>query len=274
MRTEGDVRTDIALSQVAGSAFFTRTIEEALSRGEIDVAVHSLKDLATASPDGLVLGALLPRADPRDVLVTRSGAGLAALPPLARVGTSSLRRRALLRRWRSDLALVEQRGNVPTRLRRLDEGDLDAVVLAAAGLERLALVTRVAEYLPVERVLPAPGQGAIAVQVRRDDPRAALVRALDHAPTRAATSAERAFLRAVEAGCQAPVGALAEAIGGELRLQAIVLALDGGVAVEGTRSGPATAPEALGERLAEDLLRRGADALLAAIRARVVAPPP
>jgi hydroxymethylbilane synthase len=270
IQTAGDRVTDVPLSRVEGKAFFTKEIEEALRAGRVDLAVHSLKDLPTELPPGLALGAVLQRDDPRDALLARDGAGFEALAAGARVGTSSLRRRAFLARWRSDLALVELRGNVPTRLRKLDEGRLDAVVLAAAGVRRLELAERITELLPLERVLPAPGQGAVAVEVRAGDAETlALVRRLDHLPTRYATDAERALLRRLEGGCSVPVGALAAMRGDALELWARIASLDGARAVEGVRSGPADYAEAIGSDLAGDLLRQGGEAILAEIRATV-----
>ncbi len=282
IRTQGDRVTDLPLSQVAGKDFFTREIEHALSSAEIDLAVHSLKDLATSEPPGLALGAVLAREDPRDVLIARQGAApraldggtLDTLPAGARVGTCSLRRRALLARWRPDLELVDLRGNVPTRIRHLDEGALDkscmdAIVLAAAGVKRLGLAGRISAFLPTARALPAPGQGAIAVQVREADTETrSWVERLDDAATRAATAAERAFLARLEGGCQVPVGALAEIEGTRLTIAGIVCSLDGRKAVEGRLEGEADDAEALGLALAEELLARGAGEILAAIRLR------
>ncbi len=292
IRTEGDRVAELPLTRVAGKAFFTGEIEDALSRGEIDLAVHSLKDLAVANPPGLLIGAVLPREDPRDVLIVRrdlvsgspSGTGLDTLPAGARVGTCSLRRRALLARWRSDLELVDLRGNVPTRIQRLDEGPpdksrMDAIVLAAAGVKRLGLEGRISAFLPPERVLPAPGQGAIAVQVREADAGTrAWVERLDDPATRAATAAERAFLARLEGGCQVPVGALAELEGTRLSIAGIVCSLDGRQAVEGSLEAEIAGGEEarfhdqfeaakLGDALAADLLRRGAGEILAGIRA-------
>ncbi len=268
IRTEGDRIQDVPLSQLPGKAFFTKEIEEALLDGRVDVAVHSLKDLATAIPAGLTLGAVLEREDPRDVLVVREGMEPLALPPGARVGTSSLRRRALLARWRPDLELAELRGNVPTRIRKLDEGGYDAIVLAAAGVKRLGMESRISAFLPLEHVLPAVSQGAVAVQTRADDPRtASWVGALDHPPTRAATASERALLRRLEGGCHVPVGALARADGEEeLSLRGVICSLDGNRAVEGEMRGPAAEPEMLGVVLAEDLLARGGEDILREIR--------
>lgn len=267
VKTAGDRITDVPLSQVAGKAFFTKELEDALLAREIDLAVHSLKDVATALPEGLALGAVLEREDPRDALVARGAASLAALPAGARVGTSSLRRRAMLARVRPDLELAELRGNVPTRLQRLADGDYDALLLAAAGLVRLGLGAEIRERLPLDAFLPAVAQGAMAIELRAGDARArAAVAPLDHAPTRTATGAERALLARLEGGCSVPVGAHARLEGDELELAASVVSLDGRRAAEARRRGPADAPEALGRALAEELLARGAQEILDQIR--------
>ena len=268
IKTEGDRIQDVPLSQVEGKAFFTKEIEEALLHRRVDVAVHSLKDLATEMPVGLALGAVLEREDPRDVLIVREGLDPLALPPGARVGTSSLRRRALLARWRPDLELAELRGNVPTRVRKLEEGAYDAIVLAAAGVKRLGLEPRISAFLPFEQVLPAVSQGAVAVQIRAGDSRVSRwVDPLNHPPTRAATAAERALLRRLEGGCHVPVGALAlPQEEGQLNLRAVVCSLDGRRAVEGEIQGLMEAPEPLGATLAEELLSRGGEDILREIR--------
>ncbi len=269
IRTRGDRIQHVPLSRVEGKAFFTKEIEEALLEGRIDLAVHSLKDLATTMPPGLVLGAVMEREDPRDVLVAREVGSLEELPRGARVGTSSLRRRALLARWRPDLDLVELRGNVPTRIRKLEAGEYDAVVLAAAGVKRLGLEERITAYLPVEVVLPAVSQGAVGIQVREGDEAVMeWVGRLDHPSTRRETTAERAFLRTLEGGCQVPVGALGRVEGAELVLRGVVCSLDGGRAVEGWREGPAEEAEALGRALAEGLLEEGGMEILEEVRAR------
>jgi hydroxymethylbilane synthase len=270
IRTEGDQVLDRPLSQVEGKAFFTREIEEALAAGTVDLAVHSLKDLPTALPDGLAIGAVLERGDPRDVWLSRAGAGFAALAAGARIGTSSLRRRALVARWRPELELVDLRGNVPTRVRRLEEGRYDAIVLAAAGVERLGLERHVTEWLPLAKFLPAVAQGAIAVEIRAgDEATAAWVNRLDHEPTRFATDAERALLAALEGGCQVPVGALATVEGTELRLAAEVLSIDGRRRVAGERRGSTSRAGEIGRELAAELIENGAAAILAEAR-RVV----
>jgi hydroxymethylbilane synthase len=267
IKTEGDRITDVPLSQVAGKAFFTKEIEEALLDGRIDLAVHSLKDLATEVPAGLAVGAVLEREDPRDVLIAPPGTTLDTLPAGARVGTSSLRRRALLAHWRRDLDLQELRGNVPTRIRKREEGVYEAIVLAAAGVRRLGLEAAIASYLPLDRVLPAVAQGAVAVELRSDDTRTAhWVGQLDHLPTRLATTAERAFLRHLEGGCQIPVGALATVTRDQLAIEGVVCALDGSRAIRGHLAGSAESAAALGRQLAEELVARGAGEILDAIR--------
>ena len=268
IKTEGDRITDVPLHMTPGKSFFTKEIEEALLDEQVDVAVHSLKDLATELPRGLVIGAVMEREDPRDVLLSHGGTPLEDLAPGARVGTSSLRRRALLRRWRPDLELVDLRGNVPTRIHKLSEGRFDAIVLAAAGVKRLDFESRITAYLPLERVLPAVAQGAVALQVREDDEYVlSWVRQLDDADTRQATAAERALLGRLEGGCQVPVGALATVTNGVLTLRAVVASLDGTRSVEGTREGPSGEAEQIGGSLAEELLGRGAEVILDEIRA-------
>ena len=267
IRTEGDRITDKPLSEVLGKAFFTKEIEQALLDGTVDLAVHSLKDLATEMPPGLSLGAVLKREDPRDVLIARSGQSLDGLPTGASIGTSSLRRRALIGRWHPELKLVDLRGNVPTRIEKLEAGDFDAIVLAAAGVKRLGLETRISAYLPTEHVLPAVAQGAIAIQFREGD-QATLdwIRPLDDPASHRAVIAERALLRRLEGGCQIPVGALATIRGDQLRLSAIVCSLDGRRSVEGVRVGALDRGDDLGRSLAEELLELGAAEILAEIR--------
>ncbi len=267
IKTEGDRVLDSPLSAVEGKAFFSKEIEEALLEERVDLAVHSFKDLATVMPVGLAIGAVLEREDPRDVLLSASGGDLESLPPGARVGTSSLRRKALIARQCPDLALVDLRGNVPTRIQKLDDGDYDAIVLAAAGVKRLGMGDRISAYLSPVDVLPAVAQGAVAVQIREEDEGTARwVGSLDDPPTRAAAAAERALLRELEGGCQIPVGALATTEGGELSLAAVVCSLDGGESVEGHRRGSIGDAEAIGRQLAGELLERGADRILSEIR--------
>lgn len=255
VRTHGDEVRDRPLYLVGQRGAFVKRLEEALLQGEVDLAVHSLKDLPVEETEGLVLAAIPPRADPRDALVSREGVGLGDLPPGATVGTSSRRRGAQVRHLRPDLLLEDLRGNLDTRLRKVREGEVDATVLAAAGLERLDLSSAIAERFDVEVLVPAPGQGALAVQVRKGD-RAlwALASALDHAPTRQAVLAERAFLKRVGGGCALPIGAYAEVRGDALWLLAMLASVDGGVLVKGMWEGPAEAWEALVVQAASELL--------------------
>jgi hydroxymethylbilane synthase len=268
--TSGDRERDVPLWQVGGRAFFTREIDRALLEGTVDVAVHSLKDLSTQLEPGVTLAATLARADPRDALVSRNGATLAGLPRGARIGTSSLRRRAFLARLRPDAVLLELRGNVPTRIERLRRGDYDAVVLAAAGLARLGLGGEVSEYLDTESFPPAVSQGVIGVCVRAAD--AATLRwmaPLDDREARLVTAAERALLRRLEGGCQVPLGALATVRDGTLTLAANVCALDGSrhLSVRGEAAALPLEAVELGTRLAEELIARGAGELIALERA-------
>ncbi len=268
IRTSGDIIQDVPLSSVGSSAFFTREIESALLSEEADVAVHSLKDLASIDVPGLTIAAVLRREDPRDALLSADGCTLAELPAGARVGTSSVRRQAMLRALRPDLQLLDLRGNVPTRVERLDEGLYDAIVLAAAGLRRLGLGERITEYLQTETLLPPAGQGAIAVQARGDDEETLRwVRPLNHPETRARVDAERAFLAELEVGCQAPVGVHAEISEGLLSARAVIISLDGTRALETRAQGPASEAAALGIRLAEDMRELGGAELLNETRA-------
>ena len=266
IRTEGDVRTDVPLWQIGGRAFFTKEIDKALLGDEIDIAVHSLKDLSTVLETGIELAAALEREDPRDALLSRSGARLADLPRGARLGTSSLRRRAFVARARPDIELLELRGNVPTRIERLKNGDYDAIILAAAGLRRLGLDPNISELLSLEDFPSAVSQGAIGVCMRTGDTEAGRwLQQLDNRASRLATTAERALLRKLEGGCQVPLGAIGTLEGDTLRLHAAVCALDGSKILQAKSSMPATLANAvsLGQQLAEDLLSQGAAALMA-----------
>jgi hydroxymethylbilane synthase len=253
------------LPEIGGKGLFTAELERALREGEIDLAVHSLKDLPTEDPDGVVIGAVTARTDVRDCLVARDGATLAELAAGAVVGTSSLRRAAQLRALRPEVEVRSIRGNVDTRVRKVTEGEFDAAVLAAAGVRRLGLEQAVTEWLPFETMLPAPGQGALAVQCRADDDAlCALLAELDDPAARAETTAEREFLRVLGGGCAAPVGALAvTTTTPRVRLQGLVAAVDGRNVVRVRGEGE---PRELGERLAEEALAAGADRILAAIR--------
>jgi hydroxymethylbilane synthase len=266
IRTEGDVRTDVPLWQIGGRAFFTKEIDKALLGNEIDIAVHSLKDLSTVLEEGIELAAALVREDPRDAVISRSGARLADLPRGARVGTSSLRRRAFLARMRPDLQLLELRGNVPTRIEKLQQGEFDAIILATAGLRRLGLEQHISERLSLQEFPPAVSQGAIGVCTRTGDAQAGRwLQKLDDRASQLATTAERALLRRLEGGCQVPLGAIGTLERDTLKLHAAVCALDGSKMLRASAEMPATAADAvsLGQRVAEDLLSQGAAQLIA-----------
>jgi hydroxymethylbilane synthase len=257
VHTAGDRNPQAPIPSL-GDGVFVRGVEAELFAGRADIAVHSAKDLPTAETPGLVLAAFPPRADAGDVLVSRDGATLATLPAGARVGTGSPRRAALVRARRPDVAVVSIRGNVDTRLRRLHEGVCDAVVLAAAGLERLLLAGHVSEKLDPTTWLPAPGQGALAVQCRRGDSAEEWLAALDDAATRAAVTAERAVLRRLGSGCRTPVGAYARPEGSGLVLRAALIAPDGTAEVRAAAGAPLADAERLGVAVAEELLAKGA----------------
>lgn len=269
IETRGDRDQAASLERTEGPGFFTRELELALLDRRIDLAVHSLKDLPTTPADGLRLAPAVPRReDPRDVCVTADGRPLADLPPGARVGTSSLRRRAQLLALRGDLVCDDIRGNVDTRLAKVRDGRYAAAILARAGLARAGLLTEAMEVLDFDRMLPAPGQGALGLEIRRDDELLAeLVRPLDHPATRWAVTAERSLLRHVEGGCQAPVAALGrETWPGELTLAGLVASPDGRRVIRDEIRGPMAEADTLGRRLASHLLAAGADEILAELR--------
>ncbi len=278
IKTTGDLVKDVPLSQIGSRALFTKQIDDALLAGRIDIAVHSLKDLPTELPDGISLGAVGEREDPRDALVGRGPISWNQLPPGATIGTSSLRRRAQLLKARPDLRIVDLRGNVETRIAKLDaHPEWTAIVLATAGLLRLQLGHRIGERLDPELMLPAPGQGALAVTVRSHDtaPYAAAREALHNPATAMTVAAERAFLRRLEGGCQVPVAAYAELHAGhrsKLRLHGRVIALGGERAIEGHEEAEAVddvSAAEVGTRLAGRLLQMGAAEVLADARATV-----
>jgi hydroxymethylbilane synthase len=260
--TTGDRVLDRRLENVGGKGAFLKEIEEALLAREVDLAVHSLKDVPVALPAGLHLCAYLERADPRDVLLSRSGLGLRELPEGARVGTTSLRRQAQLRALRPDLEIADLRGNVDTRIRKLREGQYEAILLARAGLTRLGRASEITETLEPETLLPAPGQGAIALECRDGDSGvAAAVAPLHHEPTARCVTAERSFLAALEGGCNTPLGAHGiEEEDGRLWLRGLVAREDGSALLRGEGRGPE--PRAVGRAVADSLLAQGAGALL------------
>jgi hydroxymethylbilane synthase len=265
IKTTGDVKND-PLSVIGGKGVFTKELEDALLDGRIDIAVHSLKDLPTILPEGLSISAVCEREDARDALVLRSGAQNGSLLHLqggAVVGTSSQRRLAQLKALRGDVVVKDLRGNVDTRIRKLDEGQYDAVILASAGLVRLGLQERISARISINEMLPAVGQGAIAIETRSDnEPAVQNTSALDHRNTRLACLAERAFLRGLGGGCQFPIAAHAVIEHDELRLDGLVAKPDGSEILRDSLSGPPHDAEALGSSLAEQLLARGAALLL------------
>jgi len=259
IRTTGDKITDVPLAKVGTKGLFTKEIEEALLERRADLAVHSLKDLPTELPEGLALAAIPPREDPHDALV---GKRLADLPPGARVGTSSLRRSAQLRSLRPDLLIESVRGNLDTRLRKLDEGQYDAILLAAAGLKRLGWEDRIAETLPPEIMCPAVGQGALAIETLTAGRGRDACRPLDDSATHTAVLAERGLLSSLGGGCQVPIGAHATVANGTVQLLGVVASPDGRTQIRGALSGEAAQAGQIGRRLGADLLARGARAIL------------
>jgi hydroxymethylbilane synthase len=274
IRTAGDRLQEAPLSEAGGKRLFVKEIEDALLRREIDLAVHSAKDMSAALPAGLDIAAVLPREDPRDALVLPDGAAardidavLVHLGASPRIGTSSVRRSAQLAALLPGATFSAVRGNVDTRLRKLDTGGFDAIVLACAGMRRLGFEARISTAIPVSRCIPAPGQGIVAIEIRSDDATArAAVDHLNDQPAAIALRAERTVVSALGGGCQLPLGVLASFDGGDVALRAIVTSLDGSRVVRHETRGPAAEPEALGARLAEELSRAGAQEILDDVR--------
>ena len=261
--TKGDRILDVPLAKIGGKGLFTKELEEEMLSGGIDLAVHSLKDMPAKVPDGLVIAAVTKRLDPGDALVSNRFSSFEELPKGARVGTSSLRRRAQLLCARPDLEMLDLRGNVNTRLRKLDEGEYDAIVLAVAGLKRLGFADRIRQVLPREMVLPAVGQGALAIETREDDRETRdMLAFLRDDDTICCTEAERSFLARVEGGCQEPVGVYATAEGDGLKVEAVIASLDGQRFYRGDVNGTRRDAAKLGENLAEKLLDEGGAEIL------------
>lgn len=263
IQTSGDKILDVPLAKIGGKGLFVKEIEDALLSKEIDLAVHSMKDVPTALPNGLDILCVPPREDPRDALITRDGSRLDQLKPGARIGTSSLRRQAQLLHYRPDFTIEMLRGNLDTRLRKLREGQFDAIVLAAAGLRRLGWDAEITEYLPVQLSLPAIAQGALGIEARSDD---SFVRELlsrfEHRQTRITVTAERALLHRLEGGCQVPIAAHAALEGDRLTVDGLVASVDGRRVIRHQIHGPASDAQALGTKLAERLLADGGDVIL------------
>jgi hydroxymethylbilane synthase len=267
INTKGDKILDTALSQIGDKGLFTRELEVALLDGHIDVAVHSLKDLPTNLPKGLMLGAVTRRGNPQDALVAPAGTTLANLRQGAVVATSSLRRAAQLLNIRPDITIVDVRGNVPTRIRKLKENGWDGMILAAAGLERLGLADEIAEVISCETMVPAVGQAALGIESRRNDPETLeILGHIEHRPTRLRIEAERALLRRLEGGCQVPIGAHATIDGDSLMLDAVIASLDGRRIVRDQIVGIPSDGPGLGDQLAAELLAMGGEEILAGVR--------
>jgi hydroxymethylbilane synthase len=268
MSTRGDRILDRSLAKIGGKGLFVKELENALADGRAQIAVHSMKDVPMQLADGFAIGAVLARADPRDAFVSNTFADLASLPPGARVGTSSLRREAQLRARYPALAILPVRGNVQSRLRKLDQGEFDALILAVAGLERLGLAGRIRQWLSVETSLPAPGQGALGIEcLAADRDMLERIAALQDPASACTVSAERSVSRLLGGSCQIPLGAYAECDGATLRLRALVAMPDGSRLLRAEASGSIAEPEALGAEVAAALRAQGADALLAELGA-------
>lgn len=268
IKTQGDKILDVPLAKIGDKGLFVKELEEALISGTVNLAVHSMKDVPTSLPAGLTIGAITEREDPRDVLISADGTGLDELPLNARIGTSSLRRIAQLRRINPAFIMEDLRGNLDTRLRKLSEGLYDAVILAAAGVRRLGFEDKIAEYLSFERFLPAVGQGALGIEVRRDDTETGdIIKEINHPATAAAVQAERAFLAKLEGGCQIPIGAMGS-VGEDNRLvlTGMVSSLDGVNFLREKREGGVSDAQTLGRQLGETLIKQGAGDILAQIR--------
>jgi hydroxymethylbilane synthase len=275
IHTTGDKITDVALAKVGTKGMFTKEIEEALAAGRVDLAVHSLKDLPTELPPGFEIAAVTEREDPRDAFCSRNSASFQELPQGARVGTSSLRRQAQLKAIRPDLDIDPLRGNIDTRLRKLEEGEYDAILLASAGLKRLGKTQLVKQIIPAEVMCPAAGQGALGIEICEGDTKTRQhLEFLNDPSARATTTCERALLNRLGGGCQVPIGAFAEMRNGKLHLDAIVADPDGSRLLRESRDGHFNDPERLGNEVGDMLLGRGGDEILEAVYGRGLAVPP
>jgi hydroxymethylbilane synthase len=271
IKTTGDKILDVPLAQVGGKGLFVKEIETALLEGRIDLAVHSMKDMPAQVPSGLCIGVVPERENPLDILIARNGYLFKDLPQGAKIGSSSLRRGAQVRHIRPDMTVHPLRGNLDTRIRKLDTEGLDAIVLAAAGVKRLGLEAHITEYLPETIMLPAIGQGALAIEVREDDDATRnLIAPMDHRDTRLAVESERAFLSRLEGGCQVPIAAHAKIAGDAIELTGLVAEVNGSVLLRDTITGSVDKHEALGVELANKLLDQGGRKILENILGRAV----
>jgi len=263
IKTSGDIMQDVSLLKIGGQGAFVKEIEDVLLSGGIDLAVHSMKDVPGEIPDGLIFAAILPREDVRDILVSRGNVKIELMPMGAKIGTGSLRRGAQLQAMMPDVTIVPLRGNVDTRLKKIETEDLNGVILAAAGMKRLGYGPKIAQYLPVELMLPAVGQGAIGLQIRETDSAlAGILAKINHAPTAVEITAERAYLRALGGGCRLPIAAYCKYEGAQLSLDGLVAAPDGAVVIRDRVRGALEEAEELGARLAALIMERGGKKLL------------
>jgi hydroxymethylbilane synthase len=270
IKTQGDKIIDVPLAKVGGKGLFVKEIEQALLDRRVDIAVHSLKDMPAEMAPSLNFGAIPPRENPSDVLISRKGLKFSKLQPGSIIGTSSLRRGAQLRHARADVVIQPLRGNLDTRLRKLKSENLDAIVVAAAGVKRLNLEDKISEYLNEEIMLPAVGQGALCIEIRENDPDVErMVSALDHAPTRTIVNGERAFLRRLEGGCQIPIAGHGRIKNSRYMITGLVAEVDGSRLIKDSVTGPVEASERIGIELAERLLDKGADKLLEKLKESV-----
>lgn len=266
IRTKGDILQDVSLAKIGGKGVFVKEIEDALLRGEIDLAVHSMKDMPVDFPAGLVIGAMPEREDPRDVLISKDKRKIEELPRGARIGTGSLRRRCQLANLLPDVEVVPLRGNLDTRIKKIERENLDGVILAAAGIRRLGWMQRVAQFIPAEVMIPAAGQGALGIEIRTDDDELRdMIGFLDHAPTLCTVGAERAFLKRLGGGCQLPIAAYARIVGNDLILRGLLGSLDCSCLLVEEMRGSQGEGTAMGTAMAERILARGGRAILADI---------
>lgn len=268
IKTTGDKILDVPLAKVGGKGLFTKELEVELMAGTVDLCVHSMKDVPTELPEGLVIAAMPPRVDPRDAIVSGAKYDLDTLPQGAKLGTSSLRRRSQVKALRPDLQIVDVRGNLDTRMGKAENGELDAVILASAGITRMGWADRITHYISPEQMVSAVGQGAIGIEIREDDAfMQGVCSKIADADTMCAVSAERVVMRKLEGGCQVPIGAYARLEGDTLVLDAVVGTIDGSTILRDSLEGPASDPIALGEAMVESMLAMGADEILSSIRA-------
>jgi hydroxymethylbilane synthase len=271
LKTQGDKILDVPLAKIGGKGLFVKEIEQALLDGRVDLAVHSMKDMPADMPEGLCMGAIPQRETPADVLISRNGRTFAQLKSKSVIGTGSLRRAAQLRHARPDIVIRPLRGNLDTRLRRLESDDMDAIVVAAAGVKRLDLEDRISEYPAQDLMLPAVGQGALCVEIRDDDPKIEkMVSTLDDSQTRTVVAGERAFLNRLEGGCQIPIAGHGHMVNDQYRLTGLVANIDGSTLIKDTLSGPAASSEHIGTELAVHLLAKGADKILEKLKSESI----